>query len=65
MWMAVCAMRGEGRGGDRGKVDDNDDEAIGGDDVRRLKQQSTNNGGEKNCGWTFASRSATLTSWFS
>ena len=47
MQMDVCALRGKGEGGDRGTVDNNDDEAIGGDDVCRLKQQSTNIGGEK------------------
>ena len=47
MRMAVCAMRGKGGGGDRGLVNDNDDEAIGGEDVCHPKQQSTNGGGKQ------------------
>jgi len=43
-------MRGSGttRGKDGGAVGDDDDKAIGGDNnVRHLKQQSTNDGGEQ------------------
>ena len=47
MWMAVCAMRGKGGGGDRGAVNDNYNKAVGGEDIRHPKQQSTNDGGEK------------------